>query len=445
MNKPIDHIAVEYREAVEQALALARQHGATAAEAGIGLETGLSVGVRMGEIETLEFHRDKGLSITVYHGHRRGSASTSDLRREAIAATVEAAGRIAKYTAEDSFSGLADRERLAWQYPDLDLHHPWAISAEQATELALTCEQAGRDVDARINNSEGASVSTHEGYHAYGNSHGFYGAYASSRHSLSCALIAQVGDDMQRDYWYTSGRRADTMEDAATVGRQAAQRAVARLAAKRLSTRVAPVIYAADVASSLFNHYARAVSGGSLYRKSSFLLDSLGTSVFPAWMNIEEQPHLHGGLGSAPFDSEGVATRPSHLVKEGQVCRYILDSYSARKMNMQSTGNAGGTHNVIVQSNHDTLQAMLKDMGTGLLVTELMGQGVNIVTGDYSRGAAGFWVEGGEIQYPVHEITIAGDLASMYRDIVAVGNDVDRRRSLHTGSVWLARMTIAGE
>ncbi|MEK6750489.1 MAG: metalloprotease PmbA [Pseudomonadota bacterium] len=445
MHKPKHELAAEYQEAVEQAIAMARHAGASAAEASIGFQTGLSVGVRMGEIETLEYHRDKGLSITVYHGQRRGSASTSDLRKAALSATVEAAGRIAKYTAEDVYSGLAERERLAWQYPDLDLHHPWAISAEQATELALTCEQAGRDVDARITNSEGASVSTHESYHAYGNSHDFYGAYAASRHGLSCALIGQAGEDMQRDYWYTSARQAQILEDAASVGRHAAQRAIARLAAKRLSTRVAPVIFAADVASSLFSHYTRAVSGGSLYRKSSFLLDSLDKAVFPAWMNIEEQPHLHGGLGSSPFDSEGVATRPSHLVKEGRVSRYILDTYSARKMNMHTTGNAGGTHNVIVQSNHGTLDDMLKDMGTGLLVTELMGQGVNIVTGDYSRGAAGFWVENGALQYPVHEITIAGDLPGIFRDIVAVGSDVDRRRSLHTGSVWLARMTIAGE
>ena len=422
----------------------AKRQGASAAEAGVNAESGLSVTVRLGEVETVEHNRDKGLGVTVYFGQRKGSASTSDFSREAIRETVGAACAIAKYTAEDPCAGLADAERMAARIPDLDLFHPWELSAERAIELAAECEAAAQAVDKRITNSEGATVSSHAGNRVYGNSHGFLGAYRSSRHSVSCAVIADDGHGMQRDYWYTVARDSADMEAVRSVGQRAGERTVRRLGGKRLSTRQAPVLFVADVAGGLFGNFVRAVRGESLYRKSSFLLDQLGEKIFPEFMHVHEQPHLKKALGSAPFDSEGVATQARDLITAGVLQGYVLDSYAARKLGMQTTGNAGGVHNLTIDPGSHDLAGLLKEMGSGLLVTEMMGMGVNIVTGDYSRGAAGFWVENGAIQYPVEEITIAGNLRDMFKGIVAVGSDVETRGNTRTGSVLIDRMTIAG-
>lgn len=435
----------ELKASVQRVLDEAKQQGATSAEAGITLDIGLSVTVRLGEVETLEFHRDRGVGVTVYFDQRKGSASSSDLSERAIRETVRAACDIARYTHADECSGLADPARLATEIPELDLYHPWGVTAEQGIELARTCEAAAREFDPRISNSEGATLSSHDGMRVYGNSHGFLAGYPSSRHSISASVIAEQDGAMQRDYWYTVSRLADRLEDAAAVGRRAAERTVRRLAGRRLGTRQVPVIYSAELAGGLFRSFVGAIRGGSLYRKSSFLLDHLGKPVFPDWMRIHEQPHIPQALGSAPFDSEGVTTVARDLITAGVLQGYVLDSYSARKLGMETTGNAGGVHNLTVEPGDKDFAALLKEMGTGLVITELMGQGVNIVTGDYSRGAAGFWVENGEIQYPVEEITVAGNLKDMFRSIVAVGNDVDLRGNIRTGSVLIEKMTIAGE
>ena len=435
----------ELEGVVAAILAEARKQGASSAEAGVSFEAGLSVSVRLGEVETLEYHRDRGLGVTVYFGQRKGSASTSDLGHEAIQATVRAACGIARYTAEDDCAGLADPTLMATAIPDLDLCHPWDLRAERAIEIATLCEAAARGVDARITNSEGGSVSSHLGLHVYGNTHGFSGGYYSTRHSVSCAVIGAQDDAMQRDYWYTVARDAADLEDAESVGRRAAERTVRRLGARRLGTRKAPVLFAAEIAGGLIGHFIGAIRGGSLYRKASFLLDHLGKPVFPDFVRIHEQPHLKKALGSAPFDSEGVATRARDIVRDGVLQGYVLDSYSARKLNMQTTGNAGGVHNLTIEPGTRDFEGLLQQMGTGLLVTETMGQGVNIVTGDYSRGATGFWVENGVIQYPVEEITIAGNLRDMLRHIAAVGNDVELRGNTRTGSLLVEEMTIAGE
>lgn len=432
------------QELVQDLLAQARAQGATAAEAGVSIETGLATNVRMGDVETIEHHRDKGLAITVYVNNRKGSASTSDFSPNAVRDTVKAALAIASATAEDPFSGLADAKLMAHDIPDLDLCYPWNINPEQAIELALECEAAARDVDKRITNSEGASVSSFQGFRVYGNSHGFIGAYPSSHHSVSCSVISQEGDAMQRDYWYSTARDPKDLEGATSIGRQAAERALRRLNGRRLATGAAPIIFAAEIASSLLSNFIGAISGGSLYRKTSFLVDSLGKQVFPAHICIDERPHIKKGLGSSPFDNEGVATRAHDIVRDGIVQSYVLDSYSARKLGMQTTGNAGGVHNLFINTGDKNLPALLKTMGRGLLVTELMGQGFNRLTGDYSRGASGFWVEGGEIQYPVEEITVAGNLRDMLMRLVEVGNDVDMRRNTRTGSVLIEEMTIAG-
>ena len=434
----------QLKSLVSDCLAEALRQGATAAEAGVSLEHGLSVTARMGEVETIEHHRSRGLGVTVYVGQRKGSASTTDLSGEAMRETVEAACRIAQYAAEDEYAGLPDRDMLATEFPDLDVYHPWDLDAETAINLAIGCENAARRFHPEIVNSEGASLNTFQGLRVLGNSLGFLHGYASSRHSLSCSVIGQRGDSMQRDDWWTVARDARDMEAAERVGRKAAERTVKRLGARSLSTRQCPVIFAADIASSLLGHFIGAIRGGNLYRKSSFLLDHLGKRIFPAFVQIREEPHLKKALGSAPYDAEGVRTRPRHIVKDGILESYVLSTYSARKLGMKTTGNAGGVHNLIIEPGELDLEGLLKRMDTGLLVTELMGQGVNPVTGDYSRGASGFWVENGEIRFPVEEITIAGNLRDMFMNLQAVGNDVDLRGNTRTGSILLEKMTVAG-
>lgn len=423
----------------------AKQQGASAAEASVSQDAGLSVTVRLGEVETVEHTRDNGLGVTVYFGHRKASASTSDLSEAALRDTVRAACNIARHTQEDDCAGLADKALMAVSVPDLDLNHPWDVSVEQAIEMASDCERSAREFDARIDNSEGASLNTHAGLHIYGNSNGFVGGYPSTHHSLSCAVLGREGDAMQRDYWWTAGRAAEDLERAEDVGRKAAERTLARLGARKLSTREAPVLFRADVASSLLRHFVGAIRGSALYREASFLLNHLHQTVFPEFVRIHEDPLLLKGLGSAPFDNEGVATRAKDFVSDGVLQSYILGSYSARKLGMQTTGNAGGVRNLSIDSSDLDFPALLQKMDTGLVVTELMGQGVNPVTGDYSRGASGFWVEGGKIVYPVEEITIAGNLKEMFMGLQAVGNDIDTRGSTRTGSWLIERMTIAGE
>jgi PmbA protein len=401
--------------------------------------------VRLGEVETIEYQRDRGLGVTVYFGHRKGSASTADLAPGSVRESVEKACSIARFTAEDPCAGLADAELMAKDIPDLDLCHPWDVDAEKAIEIARECEAVARAVDNRINNSEGASVSSHRGTRMYGNSHGFLAGVESTSHSLSCVVLASDGEQMQRDYWYTSARDAADLESLEEVGRKAGERTVRRLGARKLATVRAPVMFPAELARGLVGHFTAAVRGSSQYRGTSFLLHGDGQQVFPEWLNLVERPRLKKGMASAAFDSEGVATRDRTLVEKGVLRGYLLGSYSARKLGLQTTGNAGGLHNLIVTPSETmSREEMIRRMERGLLVTELMGQGVNGVTGDYSRGAAGFWVEGGEIQYPVQEITIAGNLKDMYLGIVAVGDDVDRRGSIHSGSLLLGQMTVAG-
>ena len=436
----------ELKTVVAGALAEARSCGASQAEADASLARGLSVTVRLGEVETLEFHRDRGLAVTVYFGQAKGSASTADIRPQAVRETVQKACAIARHTSEDPCAGLADPSELASTIPDLDLHHPWELDAEQAIELARECEAAGLQSDPRLKNSEGGTVNTGSAGRVHGNSLGFLEGLTSTSHSISCALIAQEQDDMQRDYWYSVSRNPAALEKPAAIGRRAADRTLRRLGARQLSTRKSPVLYAPELARGLFGHFVGAIRGPSQYRRASFLLNAAGEQVFPAFLNIVERPHLLCGLASSPYDSEGVATRDRDLVQGGVLQGYVLGSYSARKLGLKTTGNAGGIHNLVISSGeHGTFDALLRRMGTGLLVTELMGQGVNGVTGDYSRGASGFWVENGAIAYPVHEITIAGNLRDMLRSIVAVGDDVDVQGAIRTGSILIESMTIAGQ
>jgi PmbA protein len=435
----------ELEAIVAAALEAARRGGATQAEAGVSTDVGLSVTVRLGEVESLEYQRDRGMGVTVYVDGHKGSASTADLSPDAVAETVRKALSIARFTASDSFAGLADAGRMAQEVPDLSLAHPWEIDAEAAIGIARQAEARALAHDARIRNSEGGSVSSHAGLRVYGNSHGFLGGYPSTSHSISCVVMGQDGDEMQRDYWYTTARDPSRLEAAEEVGRRAAERTVARLGSRKLSTRRSPVLFPPDQARGLVGHFIAAVRGGSQYRKSSFLCGAAGQQVFPSWMQMTEHPHLPGELGSVPFDNEGVATQERRLVQDGVLTGYVLDSYSARKLGLETTGNAGGVHNLEVGGEGDDFDALLGRMDTGLLVTELMGQGVNIVTGDYSRGAAGFWVEGGVVQYPVNEVTIAGNLRDLFRDVVAAGSDLDRRGGIHCGSMLLAAMTIAGD
>lgn len=433
------------KQITEDILAQAAKAGATGCEAEVNQGFGQSVTVRLGQVETIEYNRDKGLGVTVYFGHKRGHASTSDFSPQAIRDTVDKAVTIARYTAEDEYAGLPEPELLAREVPDLDLYHPWDLSADDAVELARACEAAALAVDPRINNSEGATVSTQESVFVFGNSLGFIGGYPSSRHGISCAVIAESESGMQRDYWYTSARDRADLESAEAVGRRAGERTLRRLDARKPKTCQVPVIFEAPVATGLIASFVSAVSGGNLYRGTSFLLDSLGRQVFSPLVQIVERPHLKKGLASAPFDHEGVATRDRDVVRDGVVQGYFLSSYSARKLGMRSTGNAGGNHNLIVADTGVDYPGLLRQMGTGLVVTELLGQGVNPVTGDYSRGAAGFWVENGEIRYPVEEITVAGNLKDMFRGILAIGSDVLVRGSRQCGSILIDRMTVAGE
>ena len=432
------------KQITQDVLKLAKQAGASSAETEVSYGTGQNVSVRLGETENIEYNRDKGVSVTVYFGQQKGHASSSDLSQQALIDTVEAACNIAKYTAKDEFCGLADANLMATETPDLDLYHPWSISVEAAIEIAKICEAAAFAVDRkRITNSEGAGVSNSESVFAYANSHGFVGGYPSSQHSISCSVIAEDGDAMQRDYWYTNARDMTDMESAEYVGKLAGARTVRRLGAQSISTCQVPVLFEAPLASGLISSLIGAISGGSLYRKSSFLLDSLGTQIASPLLNIEELPHLKKGIASSSFDSEGVATKSRKLVENGVLQGYVLGSYSARKLGMATTGNAGGSHNLIVRSTGQNFADLLKLMGTGLLVTEVLGHGLNMVTGDYSRGAAGFWVENGVIAYPVEEITIAGNMSDMLKQIVAVGSDVIAQSSKQTGSILIEKMTVA--
>ncbi|MBN6149618.1 metalloprotease PmbA [Xanthomonas sp. AmX2] len=431
-------------EISQRLLARARELGASQAEVSCSEERGLDINVRLGAVETVESTRDRGIGVTVYFGQRKGSASTADLHESSLEATVAQACAIARYTEDDVASGLADAALMARQMPELDRWHPWALDADEAIDLALACEAAGRDADPRVANSDGASVGSSESLSVYANSHGFIGRERSTHHSIGCALIAGHGDGMQRDSWYSSALAREDLEAPAAIGRHAAERTVARLQPRSLATGELPVLFAPEMARSLIGHLLGAVSGGALYRRASFLLDSVGTQLFPDWFAIDEKPHLRRGLRSATFDGEGVATREAPLVSAGVLQRYVLGSYSARKLGLQTTANAGGVHNLQVAANADDLASIAAGIRRGLLVTELMGQGVNNVTGDYSRGAAGFWIENGAIAYPVDEVTIAGNLRDMYQRIEAVGRDIDVRSHVHIGSVLIGKMTVAG-
>lgn len=432
------------RNIAQDMLDYARQRGASAASVDVSEGFGQSVTVRQGAVETIEYNRDKGLAVTVYLGQQRGNASTSDFSPGAMRDTVDAALSIARYTAKDDCSGLPDADMLAHDYRDMDLYHPWDLPVDAAIALAQQCEQAALDADPRIGNSEGATVSLHEAQFVSANSLGFIGGFPSSRHSLSCAVIAGQDDAMERDYWYAVARDAAELPSAQQIGRIAAERTVRRLNARQLSTMQVPVLFEAPIASGLLGSFVNAVSGGSLYRKSSFLLDQIDKPVFAGHINITDVPDIPKGLASSPFDNEGVQTRHRVIVENGILRGYFLGSYSARKLGLRSTGNAGGNHNLILQSGSLDFNGLLNTMSRGLLVTELLGQGINPVTGDYSRGAAGFWVEDGEIQYPVQEITIAGNLKDMFRNIVAVGSDVLVQGSRQCGSILVEGMTIAG-
>jgi len=450
-NHPFSYSRSTLQGLAAQVLDLAKAGGATAAEAEVSEGSGLSLSVRHGEIETIEHNRDKGIGISVYLGQRRGHASTSDFSADALARTVEKALSIARFTAEDACAGLAEPDLLARTealqtlIPQLDLYHPWNIDVEQAAELARECEAAALNVDPRISNSEGGSLSSQVSQFIYANSLGFSGGYPTTRQSLSCAVIAEENEAMQRDYWYTTARAAADLDSAVSVGARAGARSVRRLNGRKLSTRQCPVLFEAPIATGLIASFVSAVSGGHLYRKSSFLLDSLGSQIFPAFVQIQERPFIPRGLASSPFDSEGVALSDRDVVKDGVVQGYFLGSYSARKLGMHSTGNAGGNHNLIVPSTGEDFAALLNKMGNGLLVTELLGHGLNMVTGDYSRGAAGFWVENGEIAYPVEEITIAGNLRDMFQGIAAIGTDIETRGSRRVGSILIGQMTVAGD
>ncbi|EOW9287061.1 metalloprotease PmbA [Vibrio cholerae] len=435
----------ELEAAVAKALELAAA-SSDEAEVAITKSTGLSVSTRMCEVENVEFNSDGALGITVYRGQRKGSASTSDLSEKAIRQTVLAALDIAQYTSADPYAGPAPKELMVQDIPDLDLFHPDEPNPDVAAQIAIAAERAALGYSKKIKQSDGGSYDSHFGIRVYGNSHGLLASYASSRHSISCSVIGEGRNgEMERDYSYTVARHRDDLWTPESVGLQAAENTVSRLDPQKLKTGQFPVMFAADVATGLIGHLVMAISGGNLYRKSSFLLDHLGKTILPTWFNISERPHVMRGLASSPFDSEGVRTQDLEIITDGMLATYLLTSYAARKMNMTPTGHAGGIHNWYVKSTGQNYQQMLKELGTGLLVTEVMGQGVNVVTGDYSRGAAGFWVENGEIKYPVSEITIAGNLKQMLQQIVAVGSDIETRSQIQTGSILIESMKVAGE
>lgn len=434
----------ELQAKVERILAESRRQGATACEVSVSMEQGLSTSIRQGEVETVEFNRDQGFGITLYLGQRKGSASTSATGEDAIRETVAAALAIAKHASEDDCAGLPDAALMPSELPELDLYHPWSITPEQAIERALECEAAAFAADPRIKNADGTSLNSHQGCRVYGNSHGFIGGYASTRHSLSCVMIAEGEGQMQRDYWYDVSRQGEALADPQSIGRRASERAVSRLGARPVPTCEVPVLFAAELATGLFGHFIAAITGGNLYRHTSFLEGALGQQLFPEWLSLDERPRIPRALGSAAFDADGLATYAKHFVENGRLLRYALGTYSGRKLNMPSTANAGGAHNLFVSHGEEDLAALIRRMGRGLLVTELMGQGLNLVTGDYSRGAGGFWVENGEIQFPVQEVTIAGNLRDMFRQVVAVGSDLETRSNIRTGSLLIERMTVAG-
>lgn len=431
-------------QAVSQALSIA-QKGCDSAEVAVSRTTGMSVSTRMGEVENVEFNSDGALGITVYHNQRKGSASSTDLSEEAIARTVQAAIDIAKYTSEDPCSGPADRDLLAFEAPDLQLFYPSEVSADQAIDYAANAEKAALSADPRITNTEGGSFNSHYGIRVFGNTLGMLQSYCSSRHSMSACVIAEENGDMERDYAYTIARKLDDLKSAQWVGEECARRTLSRLAPRKLATQKAPVIFAPEVAIGLFGHLVGAISGTSVYRKSTFLLDSLGKQILPDWLTIRELPHVIGGLASTPFDSEGVRTEDRLIIENGVLNNWLMTTYAARKLGLKSTGHAGGIHNWHIAGQGLGFDDMLREMGTGLVVTELMGQGVSGITGDYSRGASGFWVENGEIQYPVSEITIAGNLKDMWASIIATGDDIETRSNIQCGSVWLPEMSIAGQ
>ena len=434
----------ELEDIIASTLAEARKRGVDQAEVAVSHDIGLAATVRLGDVESLEYTNDRGMGITVYCGSRKGSASTSDISGDAIREAVGKACTFASYTAEDKYSGLADADRMCTDVPDLDLEHPWGLDATAAINLAMACEASALGYDKRISNSEGATVWTNRGVRAYGNTHGFIGSYAKTGHTLSCAVLGSADGDMERDYYYSSARDPADLETAESIGVKAATRALQRLGARKLKTTRAPVVFIPELARGFIGHAMGAISGGAQYRRSSFLLDAAGERVFPEFISVEERPHIPKGMASAPYDSEGVATYDRDIVTDGVLQGYILSSYSARRLGLETTANAGGAQNLIVPGNAEGLEALLAEMGTGLLVEELIGQGVNTVTGDYSRGAVGHWVENGEISHPVHEVTIAGNLRDLYARIVAVGKDQDLRGGIRCGSILVDEMTVAG-
>lgn len=425
------------------AVKYAKANGADQVEVAASNDKGYSVTARLGDVETVEHHNQRSMGVTVYRGKAKGTASTNIVSPDAIERAIDSALEIAKFTAEDECAGLAETEFMANDYPQLDLEHPWQIDTDEALQIALRCEQVARD-DKRIVNSEGASVTSINTQLTYANSHGFVGEYRGTRHSVSCSVIAGDEKGMQRDYWYSVDRNASHLEDVESIGTMARERSIRRLNARGLKTCSVPILFEAALARSLMGHLFSAISGGALYRKASFLVDSIDKKILPVWLSMTEDPLVAGGLGSAPFDNEGVRTQPRKIVENGVLKGYVLSSYSARKLGMQTTGNAGGIHNLLMSHSDQTQQQLIKDMGTGLLVTELIGHGVNTVTGDYSRGASGFWVENGEIQYSVEEITVAGNLSDMFKNIAAIGNDTDTRGNIQCGSILIENMTIAG-
>jgi len=435
----------ELSRIIDSVLTQATAMGASDAEADVGVGSGLSANVRKGEIDKLEYERDKGLGITVYINGQKGNSSTSDFSDTAIKKAIEAAVGIAKHASRDEYAGLVEAELMATEFPDLDLYHPWTISPEAAIELAIECEQSAFDTDKRISNSDGTTVSTYSGLNLYGNTNNFINGWNWSSHTIDCTVIAEDSNGMQRDGWYSKARDFNDLESIKDISQEAAKRTVARLSSRKLTTRQAPVIFEAPVASALFSALITAIAGASLYRRATFLLDKKGEQIFSDHINIYERPYIMKALGSAPFDNDGVATRERDIIKQGVLQDYVLGGYSARKLGLQTTGNAGGVHNLVVESGKETLDDLVKKMGTGLLITDMIGFGVNQITGDYSRGASGFWVEDGELAYPVEEITVAGNLTDMYKNIISISKDVDPRGNVLTGSVLMDTMTIAGE